>query len=145
MKKLFNLTFGAFLMLFMLQISSCGESTPVDKFVDLINEATSKVKSVKNIQEIANLDEVFENLGKGQEQYFQDNADYELTDADRNKIKKAINGLFEAVIDKTVDLSGGMVTKSQMEGAIGQYTKLFEAQIDKCQKLGDLENLDFNM
>lgn len=90
MKKLFLALLAAAALSFAL--SSCGESekpTPVDSLMEQMIGVVDFANQIKEVPEMQTTDNVAIMMDKMMElkNYAKENADYELTDADRAKLK----------------------------------------------------------
>lgn len=135
MKKLANLPAMALLFIATLAFAtSCSKSasTPVDEFVGMIENFSSKIENASTEAEI---DEIAQS-GDIDMKKFNDST-YELTSADKDKIKGAVKGLFDVMMKKVGEFTGQEIPASAVEMAV----TMFNAKVDNCKTLGDLATM----
>ena len=126
---------GAFL------IVSCGHksgNSPVDQYVEVIDNATEKAKQLSSLEDLSNLQEII--LPSEAVEIISNNADYVLTDKDKEKIKKSFDKLLRAAYDKTAEYQGvpGDLRKTQVDILLQGANN----QIDASRTLGDLNGIN---
>ena len=125
----------------MSMITSCSKSdNPVDEYVELINQATSKLEKIKNADDIQDLQDLYTN--KKAVELEKEYGDYELTDKDKEKLKESLEKLIKVATDKSMEYAGfpedlSQLKKAQMELLINQVN----ARIDVAKTLGEIEGL----
>lgn len=130
---------GIALLVFIFQLSSCGNSdnTPVGQYISLLDKVTEQVKDAQSVADISNIQSLLQK--DGITELLQDSKDYELSDSDKDKIKKATDKFLKAAFEKSIELSNlpeelKEASKSQMELA----TEASNKYIDNAKTLGDL-------
>lgn len=145
MKKIFSFTIIAIVALLGVVATSCNKSNPVDKYIDLIDELTSKMNKISSVEELANFNP--DEFNVKETAIISADGNYSLTESDKEKLTRAISDYLYVSFCKGFDL-----TVSSMEGA---DTDLFEEmkngakmkletivsnQIDNCSTLKDVNN-----
>lgn len=129
--KLKNLLLTATLIIAAIAMQSCGGNSPVGKYVACINSLTEKMEKAETIDDIKKL----EKESNPSIEEFRD-SDYELTDADKKDIVRAMSDFVVVSIEKGFKLSGIDVTlDNERKEAIKAE---IEANIDKATTLGDV-------
>ncbi|MCH5227170.1 MAG: hypothetical protein J1F16_05060 [Muribaculaceae bacterium] len=138
MKKV-KLILGLIVCLVSVAAISCSKThTPVDRIVEIFEDATQKVNNVTslsdllNVQEILSQDEVLAIV--------RDNPDYHLTDSDKERLKKSFDKLLRTAFDKTVEL--GKVGDDMKKNSKDQVNLVIEGinqSIDQANTLGEIK------
>ena len=130
----------SFLLIFSVcQISSCGKKSdnPVDKYVEVLDNATKKIKNIKSAADLSNVKEII-STDEATEIILQ-NLNYPLTEKDKEKLKKSFDDLLETSFDKTVELNYINDKVAEIQRArIDYFIEAANAGIDNAQKLGDI-------
>lgn len=141
MKKLKFLLFVA-LTFGCTYIVSCSKSgnSPVDQYVELLDQATKKAEKISSMSDLTNVQGII----SPQEamKIVSDNSDYELTDNDKEKLKKSYDKLLKVAYEKTAEYGG--VPEEYKEQVKTQVDLIIEAAnkgIDNAKTLGDLNGI----
>ena len=114
-------------------LGACSKNdNPAEKFAGEIEKITKEVNSIKT-------QEGFQDLQSGllaADQIAKDNADYVLTDADKETIKKAMGDFFRSVFKKGMELEGHEVSDAQIDMMVNMAT----ASVDRASTLGELSS-----
>ena len=142
MMKRLNLLIGLLVILASCQLFSCGKggNSPVDQYVAIIEESTKKAEKLSDMSELTNVQAVI----SPQEllQIVAENPDYELTDKDKEKLKKSIDKFIKVAYDKTMSI--GEVPEEMRETMKQQCELMIEANnrgIDQAKTLSDLNRI----
>ena len=101
MKNIIKFLCGIVILGLTINLSSCESSnTPVDRLVEIIDKATEQVKDSKSNDALDNIQSAM--VADGAEALIKDNADYELTDSDKSKLKKSMEKLVRAAFEKSI-------------------------------------------
>lgn len=117
----------------MLMACGGGASTPVDKFVDMLDEGAEFIMGGGEASK--EFEAKFDTL-------FEENADYVLTASDKKKIVNKFEDVVKVALKAAVskgEIPAGMeeLIKSQMSTVVGEMEK----KVNEVEKFGDLENL----
>lgn len=141
MKNLKIFTIGLVALL-ACGFASChkGGNTPVDQFVELMDEATKKAEKINSVSELQNVQDIISQ--EDALKIVRENPDYVLTNGDKDKIKKSYDKLLRTAYEKTAELSGfpeeiKQQSKAQIELIIDAANK----GIDNATTLGDLSGM----
>lgn len=129
-------------LLICVSIVSCGKggNTPVDMFVDVLDHATKQIEQINSETEFLEAERIF----SPEEAWniLQDNADYILTDKDKEKIKKSYDKLLETAYEKSIAYSGlPQSLTEQYRSEIQFITVKANEKIENSNTLGDLSGL----
>lgn len=118
---------------------SCGkgEQTPVDQYVDVIEQTTKNVENLKEV-DLTNMQELLspQAAHKIAEEY----ADYQLTDKDKDKLKKSCRKLMKAVYKKVLEYDQlNEAMKQQLKGQEDMVVSAVDQLIDHSQTLGQID------
>lgn len=130
------LSLGAFLMV------ACGkkEDTPVDQFIEVMDQATKKAEEIKSMADVYNVQEIL-SPQEGWE-IIRNNADYPLTDSDKKKLKKSFDKLLRVGYEKTVEYSG--LPEELKKQSLAQVDLIIEGankMIDNAQTFGEISGI----
>ncbi|MCH5233072.1 MAG: hypothetical protein J1E78_05465 [Muribaculaceae bacterium] len=139
--KLSKFLFAGCLAAAMSVAVSCGKSNnPVDQYVDVLDKAISTMEKVNSAEELSTAQSLIS--PEDAAEIVRNNADYELTEADKEKLKKAEHKLIDLSIEKTLKYNN--LPEEYKEAAKAQMELLIDAndkRIDNAKTLGDLGNL----
>ena len=113
-------------------------SLAVDKICYAFDSMKGQVKKCNSVEEMAGLDFDKSISSAGIEQIPDECASYVLTSEDKSRIIKSFNGIFDALADKTVELSGGMIPRSEIEKELKGFKTTFTDLVKKSTTLGNL-------
>lgn len=124
------------------QLSSCGKggNSPVDQYVEVLDEATKKAEQINSMSDLMNVQAIIS--PEEAMNIMRENAAYELTDGDKEKLKKSFDKLLRVAYEKTAEYGG--IPESLKEQAKGQVDLMIEAAnngIDQAKTLGDLSGI----
>lgn len=132
MKKINSILTMALIALVM-GIASCSKSSPVVEYANEIDKATKVIASATDLKDLES-----KSLEADQDktnQIITDNADYVLTDSDKDILKEALGNLIKTSLIKGMEFSGQKVSDEEVES----YVKMVvDPNIDKATTLGDL-------
>ena len=87
-----------------VQFLSCsGNDSPIGKYVELVNKVTDEVTSINSLEELRDIDQA--DYAAQLSEIMQTSGNYELTDSDKEKLKKAYDRFLNEFFKKTLDLS----------------------------------------
>lgn len=115
-----------------VSVSGCKKQTPADEFVKIIDGITAQIKDTQNLNDIMAL---APQMNEGDE-FVKNNADYVLTDADKDAIAEALITLTKAVSAKHAELKGTTVSSDSDDA----YFQILTAHIKASKTLGDLSS-----
>ena len=132
-----------FFTISFLTFSSCGkgQDTPVDKLCAIMNEAADKVETISSASDLIYMKEVI--TPQAAQTILNENADYQLTKKDKEKLKKSYDRLLKTAYEKTAEYGGfpeaiKKQTKVQIDGIIEAANK----GIENAKTLGDINGLN---
>ena len=131
MKKVIMLIAAAFIL-----FSCGGPKTPVDELLNLLDDGAALLMTGKSDKDF---EKAFEEKS---EAIFENNKDYVLTSADKNKVVKKLSGLMEVAMKAAI--KSGEIPESLKEYVEEQMDKQIDNlkdNIDEAETLGDLKNL----
>lgn len=138
MKK-FSSFLSIILLMLALQLPSCKGlgNSPVDQYISILDKASEQINNATSYEDISNIQALMEK--DGVPELLQNAKDYELTDSDKDKIKKASDKLLKVIYEKSWELTNlpdelKEATKSQMNLAI----EAANLHIDNAKTLGEL-------
>ena len=142
MKKFNIILFSLIAFSCCISVSSCGKSgnTPVDQFTDLLEQATQKAEKISSMADLVNVQEIIS--PEDAMKILQENADYKLSDSDKDKLKKSYDKLLKVAYEKTAEYSG--LPDEYKKQAKAQVDLIIEAannSIDQAKTLGDLNHM----
>ena len=129
MKTLKNIIAILAIAIMSLTFNACGDKTPADKFVDALNNAESKIRKASSIEDIMNMSEAL----KISENIASENQEYELTDADKEAIKKAMEKLYRTAYSKENELTGQNLPIEQID----MIVNMMAFSVDNATTFGD--------
>ena len=138
--KLFKTIFSFFLLFSICQLSSCRHNTPVDQIVEILDQAAQKTKELQNPDELTNIrnvvspDDVWNII--------RENADYKLTDGDKDKLKDSFNKLISAAYDKSAEFVNDEDSKKMVKSQLDLMTKAIDNNIDRANTLGEIKSFN---
>lgn len=138
--KRINFLISLVALLAMVQFTSCGKggNSPVDQYVEIIQDTTKKVKELNSI----NINDMQTLLSpEAAKKLSEENADYELTDKDKSKLKKACGDLVKAVYDKVLEYNDEVpeALKSQLKSQKDMVVAAIDQLIDNSKTLGEID------
>ena len=134
--KLFLLLTSVFIFAGFISCSK-NENTPVDQYVELIEEAIQKLENIKSSEGIENIANIMQNP-KAQE-LDKEYADYVLTEADKKKLKKSLDKLIHVAYDKTMEYAGLPENIIKLKKAqVDMMVEAANQQIDNATTLGEI-------
>lgn len=116
----------------LVGLSSCGKATPAEQFAEELNKLTKDVSSVKTADEYMKIQEGIQAADK----IITENADYQLTDKDRDAIKSAMKNFFSAMFNKIGELQNQEVPAGQVDMMVNMIT----GAVDNAKTLGELND-----
>lgn len=120
-----------------LCVSCSSEPTPVDKYVELIDQATEKIEAIESPDQVGNIMDFLQN--EEAMELDREYADYELTDNDKKKLKSSIKKLTEATLNVMLEFGGlSDQTKEQKQLQIKMITDMVDKKIDDASTLGQV-------
>ena len=134
--------FAALFIFCAAQFSSCSksENTPVDRYVEIIEEATKQAEQIKSMDEMANIQSVIS--PEDAQELIKSSYDYQLTDSDKEKLKKATDKLIKVAFEKTVKFSNFSETdKKNAEMQIDLAIEAANKYIDNATTLGQISGM----
>ena len=142
MKKL-QFLLGILMILGACQLSSCGKgggNSPVDQYVEVLDQATKKAEQISSMSDLLNVQAII----SPQEamNIINENADYELTDSDKNKLKKSYDKLLRVAYDKTIEFGGlSEDMKKQTKAQIDLIIDAANKGIENAKTFGELNGI----
>ena len=111
--------------------------SPVDKYVELIDQATKKLEQIKNVDDIQNIQDIMaDQKALDLEREY---ADYELTKSDKEKLKKSLDKLIHTAYDKTMEFSGFPPELVELKkNQVDMMVDAANLQIDNATTLGEI-------
>ena len=143
MKRSFTLFLSLVTIISLFHLSSCskgGSSSPVDEYINILDEATKKTEQIKSYDDLTNVQSIIS--PEEAMKIVRDNADYVLTDNDKDKLKKSYDKLLKVAYEKTAKFGG--LPEEMQKNALMQADLVIEAankQIDRANTMGDLMGL----
>lgn len=140
--KRINLFLSLIVILGAGLLFSCGKGgkSPVDQYVEILDQATEKAEKISSMADVLNVQQIIST--EETTKLLKDNADYELTDKDKEKLKKSYDKLLKVAYNKTTEYSG--IPDSMKKQTDGQLELIIEAAnkvIDNAHTLSDLDGL----
>ena len=140
--KNFKILLGLFVIFVGGQLISCSKhsNTPVDQYVEILDEAVKKANEIKSYDELTNVQAIIspEDAMEIMNSY----SDYELTDKDKEKLKKSFDKLLKVAYEKTAEYGG--LPEEMKKTAMRQSELIIEAankKIDNANTLGDIAGI----
>lgn len=133
MKKLYSILSVSLLAL-VIGFASCTKQSPAIEFCNQIDKFVKEMNEAKDPQQLEAL-----SASKYQEQAIkicEQNADYVLTEADKEALKKSLNNLLKTSMTKQYEILGQPVD----ETAIESFAKSIDPTIEKATTLGEFGN-----
>lgn len=123
---------GLALIAIMFTLGSCGKKAgnPVEEFAASINKIAQQVKSFNSENDFEKIQPEMEAADK----IVIDNADYELTDNDRQTLKDALRNYYRATVSKTFEITKEEISEDQID----MIVNLGLLAIDNINTLGQL-------
>ena len=141
MKKLkFLLSFV--ILLAACQLSSCGKggNSPVDQYVEILDNATKQAEKINSMSDLMNVQQIIS--PEDAMEIVRNNADYKLSDSDKDKLKKSYDKLVRVAYDKTAEYSGlPEEMKDQLKGQVELVIEAANKAIDAAQTMGELNGM----
>lgn len=137
-----NNIFKLFSAIIILSLSgllySCGNSdSPVDRLTAIIDKATEQVKDSKSNDALENIQSAM--VTDGAEALIKDNANYELTNSDKNKLKKSMEKLVKAAFEKSISYYNfDESVKKNLRSQIDMAVAGINTTIDQAKTLGEI-------
>ena len=131
------------LMLGASQMISCSKSnsdSPVDQYIEILENATKQAEKISSLQE---LNEVQSVVTREEAQTLLMSAkDYELSDSEKSKLKKATDKFLKVAFEKSMEYSNlpediKKESKAQVDLAIEAVNK----HIDNAKTLGEISGV----
>lgn len=143
MKKIINLSWAvlAFIMVFTVSCSAGSEGEQaVDKICKAFDEMASEVNKCNSIDEMESIN--WDSIGKktGADELSDSCLEYQLTEKDKTRIKDSFGKFYDSVVNKMVELMGGLVSRADMEQSMGAMKAMFFASVDRATTIGDFVN-----
>ena len=143
MKKLIKSNAAFLALLVMLLVSAVPAkaqncSSAVDKLCGVFNKMAQDVNSVQTMEAFENLDFDKTINASGIENLPDACLAYRLTTIDKDKINKAFDNFYNAVVNKTYSLTGGAVSKSDLSNMMKPMRDTFRNEVRKSTTLGQL-------
>lgn len=141
MKK-FYIVLSALLMVVALQITSCSkkESTPVDKYIEILDRSIQQAQKINSIEDMTNFQSVIS--PEEAQEIIKSSYDYELTDSDKEKLKKTTDKLIRVAFDKTLKFSNfNDEAKKNAETQIDIAIQAANTYIDNAKTLGQISGM----
>lgn len=142
MKKIFNILAVTFFLFFICNFSSCKKhgNSPVDQYVEIIDEAADKAEKIASMQDLINVQEIIS--PEAAKEIARENADYELTESDKSKLKKSFDRLLRVAYNKTAEYGGfPEEIKKQSKDQAELIIEAANKGIDNAKTLGDLNGI----
>ena len=142
MKKL-NYLLALIAVIAMVGVSSCRKhhgNSPVDQYVEILDAAIEKTEKINSFEDLTDVQQII-NPQEALE-IVQKNAGYELTDNDKEKLKKSFDKLLKVAYNKTIEYGG--VPESMKEATKAQVDLIIDAAnkgIDNAKTLGELNGI----
>lgn len=141
MKKNFTVSglFMAMLFVMICSFGSCAQdcSSSVDKISDAYLQIAKEVKGITAIDQLDKIDFNGAIDKAGVNEIAESCNEYQLTSADKDKLKKSFKTFYDSMVDKIVELAGGFIGRddidAQMSGLLNAYNNI----TDKSKTLGD--------
>ena len=139
MKK-FKVLFSLLLVFSLCQLSSCHKETPVDQIVEILNQATQKVKQIQDPAELSNI----RNVVSPEDVWniIRENGEYQLTDHDKDELKKSYNELMTAAYDKSAEFVNDDESKKTVKSQLDLMMRAIDNNIDRANVLGDIRSFN---
>lgn len=117
----------------------------VDKIVSVLNRLTASVNQCQTMEQFSAID--FDNLtgGLGIDEMPDECGSYKLTKGDKDKINAAWDNVIDAMENKFVVFTGGMLTRQQIKSETDPLRMAFKSAINKSVTFNDLTNNLANM
>lgn len=120
-------------------LSACGKggTTPVDEYVAILDAATEKAEKISSKEDLLNVKDIIS--PEAAMKIMRDNADYELTGSDKEKLKKSYDKLLRVAYEKTAEY-GGLpdAIKEQTKDQIQLFIDAANEGIDRAHTMGEL-------
>ena len=141
MKKMVRILLLAFLVC-GLSLSSCkkGSSSPVDEYVEVIDNTTKEAKKINSLNDFMNFQQFTE--PEEAKVIVRQNADYVLTEKDKKKLKESYGNLLKVAYEKTLEFGGvPEELKKQAKEQVDLIIDGANKTIDNANTLGDLSGI----
>lgn len=130
-------------LLLVVIASGCHKSanTPVDEYIGILDRATEKAEKISSMNDLLNVQEIIS--PEAALEIVKENSGYQLTDKDKDKLKKSYDKLLRVAYDKTAEYGG--LPDEYKEQAKAQVELIIEAankSIDAASTLGDLNGIN---
>ena len=141
MKKVFNISKLLLLVSFMLvgfnmNAADCSKAT--DKFCEAMSRVTKQVKLCKDFNDFENLDFNGAINSVDMSDIPDECSDAPLTAVEKTKIKNSCNSFLDAMVDKTYELAGGMISKADINAQFAPMRSMLEKAINQSSTLNEL-------
>ena len=122
------------LAVMVMALTSCGNKAgnPAEEFAAYLDKIAGQVKSYNSETDFEKIQPEMEAADK----IVTDNADYELTDNDRQAIKDALGNFYRTTMSKSFELANQQVSEGQLDMMVNMIT----SSIDNIKTLGELNN-----
>lgn len=120
--------------------SKSGTDNPVDEYVMILDQAAQKAEKINSLEDLLNVQEIIS--PEAAFNIVRNNADYELTDKDKEKLKKSYDKLLRVAYEKTSeygDLSEEV--KKQTKSQVNLIIEAANKGIDNAKTLGELNGV----
>ena len=136
MKKLFKIAMVAILVMVGTTAKAQDCSKSIDSICETFNNISNAIGYVSSLEQFETLD--FSAAIMSGCEVPEECLSYTLTKDDKKRIQKSLDGFVDAMINKTYELTGGMMQKSQIDQMMGYPKKTFKQMIDQATTLQDL-------
>lgn len=143
MNKSIKFSFFAILLIGLFMATSCapsGGAGVVSEMCEIIDKASKELEKCNSPEDLQNMNYVKALQDKNMDKKIEEYKDYELTDADKEKLKKSFNGFITTFMNKlslVIPEAAGMT--ENMDSGIKMMTSLIDQKIDSATTLGSLE------
>lgn len=113
-------------------------SKAVDRICDTFDKMGADIKKAKSFDDIANMDFVAAAENSGLSDISDACAGYVLTSADKVKLKKSYANFINATAQQICDLSGGYVSRKDLDTSMAPVLDMFNGIVDESETLFEL-------
>ncbi|MCH5240874.1 MAG: hypothetical protein J1F67_00400 [Muribaculaceae bacterium] len=131
-----NIRFFLPLLFFALLACGKGGNTPVDQIVILLDQAVEKTQSINSVTQLNDV----QNIISPEDVWtiIRENADYELSNSDKSKLKKSYDKLVKAAYEKSCEFIPNDEMKKLMKNQLDLWTEGIKKNIDNAKTLGQI-------
>ena len=126
----------------LLAAVQCGkkDASPVSEIVTLMDNATKKTEQINSIAELSNVNSIVsqEDVWK----IIRDNSDYQLTDGDKDKLKKSFNKLVKTAYEKSAEFVPDENLKKAFKSQLDLMMEAIDRNIDEASTLGEIRSFN---